>query len=111
VFWFVAIPISRYQWIEEVDAVEVEWCYDGSCEFGTDGQQWYDVLVMLMMMRVMRVENPERRKRKRCMAWYAVVGFVLLVWFVGTTLLLLSVDASVSSASAVSGAHGTGHIC
>jgi len=42
----------------------------------------------MMSMRVMRVENPERRKRKRCMAWYAVVVFVLLVWFVGTTLLL-----------------------
>jgi len=27
VFWFVAVPISRYQWIEEVDAVKVVFRY------------------------------------------------------------------------------------
>jgi len=53
------------------------------------------MLRMMRVMLVMRVENPERRKRRD-----AVVVFVLLVWFVGT-FLLLSVDSSGANASAV----------
>jgi len=45
------------------------------------------------MMRI----DPERRKRML----HGMVVFVLLVWFVGTTCLLLSVDASGASAVTV----------